>query len=274
MDGRSGRSDAATGIEEKKVRRFRETIRALLGPNTTSDVYDAFLSYSHEIDGRLAPALQASLERFAKPWYVPRSMRVFRDQANLSASPGLWSSIEARLQASKWFVLLASPLAANSAWVRKEVLWWLQNRDSSKIIVVLTSGTVTWRDDGFDATATTALPLELHDSFIEEPHWVDMRWICDSDSIERSNPTFQNNVAEIAATIREVPKDEMIGEHLRQHRLTLRAARSAVTALAALLIVALVATFVAFNQRDEARTQALRATSNQILASGGQYCPK
>ncbi|MBV9013336.1 MAG: hypothetical protein JO272_15065 [Pseudonocardiales bacterium] len=29
--------------------------------------YDAFLSYSHALDGVLAPALQSGLERFAKP---------------------------------------------------------------------------------------------------------------------------------------------------------------------------------------------------------------
>ena len=29
--------------------------------------YDAFLSYSHAADGKLAPALQRALHRFAKP---------------------------------------------------------------------------------------------------------------------------------------------------------------------------------------------------------------
>jgi hypothetical protein len=41
--------------------------------------YDAFISYSHALDGALAPALQTGLERFAKPWYRPRALRVFRD---------------------------------------------------------------------------------------------------------------------------------------------------------------------------------------------------
>jgi hypothetical protein len=30
---------------------------------------DAFISHSHAVDGRLAPALQAGLHRFVKPWY-------------------------------------------------------------------------------------------------------------------------------------------------------------------------------------------------------------
>jgi hypothetical protein len=31
--------------------------------------YDAFMSYSHALDGILARALQVGLEQFAKPWY-------------------------------------------------------------------------------------------------------------------------------------------------------------------------------------------------------------
>jgi len=62
--------------------------------------YDAFISYSHALDGALAPALQTGLERFAKPWYRSRALRVFRDTASLSANPDLWSSIEKALDAS------------------------------------------------------------------------------------------------------------------------------------------------------------------------------
>ena len=45
--------------------------------------YTAFISYSHAVDGRLAPALQSALHGFAKPWYRLRALRVFRDQASL-----------------------------------------------------------------------------------------------------------------------------------------------------------------------------------------------
>jgi hypothetical protein len=38
---------------------------------------------------------QRELERFAKRWNQMRSLRVFRDNANLAANPGLWSSIRA-----------------------------------------------------------------------------------------------------------------------------------------------------------------------------------
>lgn len=56
---------------------------------SSSSGYDAFVSYSHAADGRLAPALQAGLQSLAKPWYRRRALRVFRDRTSLSASPEL-----------------------------------------------------------------------------------------------------------------------------------------------------------------------------------------
>lgn len=45
---------------------------------------DVFISYSHAPDGALAPALQTGVERFAKPWYRSRALRVFRDSGQVS----------------------------------------------------------------------------------------------------------------------------------------------------------------------------------------------
>src|SRR4051794_11377103 len=88
--------------------------------------YAAFISYSHAVDGKLAPALQSGLHGFARPWFRLRAVRVFRDEASLSANPGLWSSIEQALQGSQFFILLASPEAARSPWVAREVAYWLE----------------------------------------------------------------------------------------------------------------------------------------------------
>src|SRR5262249_9190868 len=71
--------------------------------------YHAFVSYSHALDSKLAPAVQRGLQRFAKPWFRAQALRIFRDQTGLSANPDLWSSIASALDASQHFVLLASP---------------------------------------------------------------------------------------------------------------------------------------------------------------------
>jgi hypothetical protein len=83
--------------------------------------YHAFISYSRAGDGKLAPALQRGLQRFAKPWYRVRALRVFRDDASLSANPNLWASIEQALDDSAFFILLASPESGQSKWVAEEL---------------------------------------------------------------------------------------------------------------------------------------------------------
>ena len=76
--------------------------------------YDAFISYSHHSDARLAPLLQAGLHRFAKPWYRMRAVRVFRDEASLAATLVLL------VLAGRWFWRRREPLAnwMSDLWVR------------------------------------------------------------------------------------------------------------------------------------------------------------
>ena len=83
--------------------------------------YDAFLSYGHHDNRGVAVALQRGMEGFAKPWYRLRAMRVFRDDASLSANPDLWGSIEEALSRSSWLIVVGSPRAAKSPWVQREI---------------------------------------------------------------------------------------------------------------------------------------------------------
>src|SRR3954452_17231605 len=131
--------------------------------------YDAFISYSRAVDGRLAPALQRGLQRFAKPWYRLRALRGFRDDASLSANPDLWGSIRDALDRSAYFVLLASPESAASEWVAKEVEHWLEHRGTERLLIVLTAGELLWDGENVDWSVTTALPRALGEAFAEEP---------------------------------------------------------------------------------------------------------
>ena len=83
--------------------------------------FKAFISYSHAADGKLAPALQLGLQRFGKAWYQTRKIRAFCDETTLSVNPALWFLIQRALEESEYFLLLASPGAALSAWTRREV---------------------------------------------------------------------------------------------------------------------------------------------------------
>ena len=215
--------------------------------------YDAFISYSHATDSELSRALQTGIERFAKPWYRMRALRIFRDNASLSASPGLWSSIEEALASSEWLVLMASPEAAQSPWVNREVAWWLKHKSPQRLLVVLTGGRFAWAENVTDGeTGNAALPPALRGAFPDTPHWVDLRWLDNKDRLDQAHPKWPDCLAGIAAAIHGVPKDNIIGEHIRQHRRTMRLARGAVTALVALLIMATVAAVVAVGQRNQA----------------------
>ena len=225
--------------------------------------YDAFISYSHGKDLVLAQALQHDLERFARPWYRPRTSRVFRDLTNLSAAPGLWSTIVHALNSSRWFVLMASPASASSAWVRKEVGWWTEHRDSTRILIALTDGTIVWGESDFDWSSTDALPPELSRAFVEEPVWVDLRMLRPSNTASitaaTTPPDLGDVVAEFAAPIMNRDKDELIGKHIAERRRTRRLVGSVLVIMAVLIIVAAAGAVVARDQRDEAISQRAEA---------------
>ena len=132
------------------------------GIQPATSAYDAFISYSHAADDLLAPRLQAGLQRFAKPWWKRRALRIFRDESSLSANPHLWSSITNALDQSGWFVLLLSPDAAASEWVNQEVEYWLEYKDPDRIIPVLTDGDFTWSDDDFISDAAPGPPGSVY----------------------------------------------------------------------------------------------------------------
>jgi len=186
-------------------------------------VYDGFISYSHAADDLLAPRLQAGLQRFAKPWWKRRALRIFRDESSLSANPHLWSSITDALDTSDWFVLLLSPDAADSEWVNNEVAYWLEHKESDRIIPVVTDGDFTWSETDIDL-ASTAVPPALYGAFSDEPRWVDLRFARTEEQLDLNNPRFSAAVADIASAIRRVPKDELESEEVRQHRRTVRTA--------------------------------------------------
>jgi hypothetical protein len=205
------------------------------------------MSYSHAADGQFAPALRNGLQRFATPWgpfrliNPVRSLRVFQDTASLSADPALWSRIEQALTTSEWFILVASPDAANSPWVARELDFWCQHKSLERLLIVLTSGEIVWnpKTGDFDWRESNAISRRLSGVFREEPRWVDARFADAGPQATLRDPRFRDLVAELAAPLRGVPKDDLIGEDIHQHHRLNRWRNAALCTLLLLLGVAL-----------------------------------
>jgi WD40 repeat protein len=233
-------------------------------------MYDAFVSYSHAADGRLAPALQRAMQRLAKPWYRPRALRVFRDESALSTNPHLWSSIQTALDEAEWFVLLASPEAVQSEWVNRELEYWLEHKSVDRILPVVTDGSWDWREG---ALWGTAVPRSLAGAFGEEPRHLDLRWARSQTDLDIHNARFRDASAQLAAPIHGVAKDDLESEDVRQHRHARRLARGGVSILALLVVIALVFGGAAIVERDRAdhnasvaRAQAKEAIATKLAA--------
>lgn len=231
--------------------------------------FDAFISYSRRASTTLASDLQSGVERFAKPWYRLRAVRVFRDDASMSANPGLWPAIERGLTEADWFILVASPAAAASTYVGQEVTWWREHKSADRILIVLEEGVdIVWDPvaGDFDLERTDSLPPALAGAFAHEPRWIDVRWYEQPGSLGAKDPRWPERVADVAAAVRGVERDELIGENVRQHRTAQRLLRGGIATLALLLVASLVATFVAVGQRSEAQRQRTEAETQRDAA--------
>lgn len=185
---------------------------------------------------------------------------MFRDDTGLGVSPALWPSIEAALDASAHFILLASPDAARSEWVNKEVGRWVELNRSDRLLPVVTDG--DWRWDAaandFDWEVSTAVPPRLRGVFSEEPRHLDLRWTraeVPAGKLDLRNSDFRGAVADLAAPIHGLPKEELEGQDLREHKTAQRLRWIAVAALVVLAVGMGVAAIFAVTNAAEARRQ-------------------
>ena len=234
--------------------------------------WDAFISYSHAADGRLASALQSGLQRIARPWYRPRGLRVFRDGTGLGVAPSLWHAIESCLSNTRFLVLLASPEAAASSWVSRELGWWLSRRGTEGLLPVVSSGGWVWdpaRAD-FDAQASSAVPAALRGAFGDEPRHLDLRWAADAEALDLGNPRFLGAVAELAAPMRGLSKDQLVGEDLQLQRRARRLTVATIVGLTVLSTSAIGAAVKALINARVAEERRVEATAQRIAVQSTQ----
>jgi tetratricopeptide (TPR) repeat protein len=230
-------------------------------------LYDAFISYSHAKDKPIAAALQRAVQTLGKPWYQRRALRVFRDDTSLSATPQLWPTIEQALGRSRFLILLASPEAAASQWVNKEVAYWLAHKSADTLLIAVTDGTLVWDNalNDFAPDERTPLPPALKGRFAAEPKWVDLAAY--RAGADKRDAKFTELAADFAAAIRGMPKEDLLSQEVKQQRRALRLAFTAAALLLVLGIGATVASFVAVAQRNRAEKTLAAAsqTANDLV---------
>jgi WD40 repeat protein len=229
--------------------------------------YDTFLSYSRA-DAAAARRLAQAVERFATPWYRARSRRVFLDTATLAGGGSLRGAIEEALGNSRALVLLTSAASRQSRWVDAEVTWWLQHRGTDHLYIAVLDGDMNWdtHEQPVREESGAALSEAWRAAFTDEPIWVDLRWMAGLADVDQRDPRLTDAAAQLLASLRGVPKDRVVGEHLHRRRQTRRLVTTVIATLVVLLTTALVSAVVAVDRRNAAIEQRYTATSRQLVA--------
>jgi len=227
-------------------------------------LYKAFISYTHRTDEALASAVQSALQEFAKRWYQSRAFRIFRDKTSLSANPALWPAIERALEDSEYFLLVASPEAQRSAWVEKEVGWWLEHRSIDTVVIILSEGELHWNNTtgDFDSDKTTCLPRNLKGQYRHEPQYVDLRWARTNSDLSLRQSQFRAAILDIAAPLHNKPKHELDGVDVRQRRQL----QSGIGLLVVLTVLVVVVSVLGYRTANEKTRQQEIALARQLAA--------
>ncbi|MBY3330151.1 hypothetical protein HFN98_05750 [Rhizobium laguerreae] len=166
-------------------------------------------------------------------------------------------------------MLLASPAAAKSTWVCREVERWGQNRPQDRLFIAVTDGNLAWDENAgdFDWAATDCLPSVLKARFAGEPLWIDLRNTKRQHELSLRYSAFRLAVLDLASPQHGRPKDELDGEDVRQHRRARVTAWSAGIILAILAIVSTPTAVAAWEQSQIGRSRELAAVSVAQLQS-------
>jgi WD40 repeat protein len=194
-------------------------------------------------------------------------MDVFRDDTNLAANPQLWEEIKTAIERSDYFILLASPAAARSPWVEREVAHRLARRGSDTLLIGLVDGEIRWDPESrsFNRAGTNALPLSLKTARLPEPLYADFSWVESVKEQSLRNTRFATEIARLVSAISGRPLDKLIGEHIRQRRRMKAVAIVATSAIAAATVFGAWQWRLASERRQLAFASRLASHSHELL---------
>ena len=204
--------------------------------------WDLFISYSTDASGPRAAQIQRSIEQVVKN--AGGTIRCFRDETSLALGAELSERLADALTRSANLVVLLSPEAQASRWVDLEIRAWIDsNHDESHLHLLKQSpDTVIEWDSGLaDFTADSNVPDALRGVFRSEPIWAD---VSTAEMRRREMPR-------LVASVLERPVEEILQREVHEERRRRRRVVSTTAGLGVLLVVALIATVVAYVRQGQ-----------------------
>ena len=197
--------------------------------------YKAFISYSHR-DERWASWLHRALESYRVPrkligsrageGQVPARIRpVFRDRDDLSSAVDLGTTVKQALKDSENMILICSPAAVASHWVNEEVRQFAALGRENRIFCVIVDG-----EPAGVGTSSTCFPVVLAEIGMQEPLAADVRKWADGKHLSK---------LKLVSGMLGLPLDQ-----LRRRDLQKRQKKWALTAVAGVLVVAILITAI------------------------------
>lgn len=221
---------------------------------TSTRPFRAFVSYSHA-DRAFAARLQRKLEAYRLPKRLAGQVAplpgqapgrigpVFRDRADLSAATDLSEAVREGIAASSALVVVASPDAAQSQWVAREIELFRQLHPEARVLVALARG-----------EPAEALPETLRAG--PEPLCADFRKQGDGRRLA---------FLKIVAGLSGLPLDELVQRDAQRQ---VRRVTSLTAAAAALVLVMGLLLAMALRAQDEAERQSAEAERRRTEAEG------
>lgn len=199
-------------------------------------------------DSAVAHRLQNGLQRFSRSFWQKDGIDVRVDPAS------------AKNDTEPKVVLVVSTASAASPQFNRDVEAWIEGSGTDGLLLVVLADEAdefTWGDPS--SVSYQFVPDSLRTALVDEPRHLQIPTNRTAHELTLRDEAFRDQVAQLVASVRGVPKDQVDGEDLRQQRRRNRLAFSALGVVLALLVGAGVLAVMARNQQQAADEQEIRA---------------
>lgn len=237
--------------------------------------YKAFISYSHA-DERAGEWLHQALERYRVPANlvgaatdagpVPEKLSpIFRDKNDLPAAGNLNDTIIAALKSSQFLIVLASPNAVKSKWVKEEIAQFKAFHGAARVLSIIIDGEPHASENDAIDSALECFPETLRYNTDEngvktpaEPLAADARVRGQGLVHSFGNDGKKAAITKLAAGLIGVPLDDLVQREAKRDAARARMWTGVMGAIAGVMALT---TIYAVGQRNEARAQRAEAES-------------